>query len=106
MGQTDSSGVFPSPYAQLGSTPSSVSVRVTVVWLSSTSTVLRHHLVRLEQLLGELVHGPLVALEREEVVLPRRDHGAAVGLGERAGVVGDDVEEPPVGLEQARERRP
>jgi hypothetical protein len=59
-----------------------------------------------EQLGGEFQHRSLLVLEREEVVLSRGHHGIGVGAREAAGVVGDDIEERAVGLDEALERSP
>ncbi len=57
---------------------------------------LRRHVVRVEQLGRQLEHRPVLALEREQVVLARGHDRAGVGLGERAGVVGHHPEQAAV----------
>src|SRR6266568_5594389 len=65
----------------------------------------RDGVVGIEELLGKLEHVPLLAAEPEHVVHPSLHERAGVGFGELAGIVGHDVEERAIGLEQARERR-
>jgi hypothetical protein len=87
---------------ECGSTASSVRVRVTVVSLSSTSTVRSTASAGSRRSPRELEHVALLAAEPKHVVLPRLHDGACVRLGEGAGVVGHDIEDAGIALEEAR----